>query len=164
VRPTAIALTLLVLTAACETSTDPGLFGIGAGGGGSPVTAAEVTGDWSFAVRRTTVVCTAGSLADGTAITAHLDFRADGTVNGTTSTWQTSSATVVFPVTGGVTLTTGAISLILSGGNGTQTGMELRGSVNASGSFTGTLQDPASGLFPMFSGQECDYSASGTKA
>jgi len=164
VRPTAIVLTLLVLTAACETSTEPGFFGIG-GGGGTPVTAAEATGNWSLTLRRTTVVCNGGFLADLTVITAHLDVLADGTVNGATSTWQTSSTTtIVFPVTGRVTLSTGDTKLILTGGNGTQKGMELRGGVTASGTFSGTLQDPAAGLFPIFSGQECNYSAAGTKA
>lgn len=161
-RPTAIALTLLVLTAACETSTDAGLFGIG--GGAGPVTAAEVTGNWSFTVRRTTAVCTGGSLANPTVLTAHLDVLTDGTVNGTTSFWQNPPTTVVFPLSGGVTLSTGALDLILSGGNGSGTGMELRGTVTASGSFTGTLQDPAAGLLPMFSGSLCSYSAAGTKA
>src|SRR5450759_2278411 len=88
VRPITLALTLLVLTAACENSTNPLLFGQGGGGGGA-ITQAQAAGDWSFTVTKTTTLaCTGGSLADGSRLTAHLDVLADGTVNGPTSLWH----------------------------------------------------------------------------
>jgi len=63
VRPIALALTLLVLTAGCETSSDPFLFGIG-GSGGAAITQAQATGDWSFTVTKTNgTSCSTGALA-----------------------------------------------------------------------------------------------------
>jgi hypothetical protein len=163
VRPTILALTLLVLTAACENSADPLLFGEGGGGGGA-ITQAQATGDWSFTVTKTTTLaCTGGSLADGSRLTAHLDVLADGTVNGPTSLWQHPPTTVVFPLSGRVTLTSGATDLTMSAG-GTTSGMELIGTLTSTGTFSGTLHDPAAGLSPMFSAGGCDYSAAGTKA
>ena len=163
-RPIALALTLLILLTACEDSKNPFLFGIGGGGGGA-VTQAEASGNWSLTVRKTaTLPCTGGSLADGSALTAHLDVLADGTVNTSTSSWQHPPATVVFRLTGTVSLSTGAADLILSAGSGTGSGMELRGTITPTGTFTGTLSDPAAGLTPMFSAGGCEYSTSGTKA
>jgi hypothetical protein len=164
VRPIALALTLLVLVTACENSKNPFLFGIGGGGGGA-VTQTEASGNWSFTVRKTaTLPCTGGSLADGSVLTAHLDVLADGTVNTSTSSWQHPPTTVVFRLTGTVSLSTGAADLILSAGSGTGSGMELRGTITPTGTFTGTLSDPAAGLTPMFSAGGCEYSTSGTKA
>jgi hypothetical protein len=162
VRPTAIALTLLFLTAACETSTDP-FFGSG-GGAGSPVTAAEVSGNWSFTVNHnTTFPCTGGSIPDGTVLTATVNVLTDGTVNGASSFWRTP-ATSNFPLSGSVLLSSGAADLFLSGGNGTGSSMELIGTMSPTGSFAGTLHDPAAGFSPIFSASGCDYSAAGTKA
>ncbi len=162
-RPTAIALTLLVLTAACETSTDPGLFGLG-GGAGSPVTSAQVSGNWSFTVNHTTALpCTGGAIADGTVLTATVNVLTDGTVNGATSFWRTPS-TANFPLGGSVTLSNGAADLFLSGGAGSASSMELIGTMSPTGTFTGTLHDPAAGFSPIFSASGCDYSAAGTKA
>jgi hypothetical protein len=42
--------------------------------------------------------------------------------------------------------------------------MELRGTMTATSTFTGTLTDPAPGFSPMFSVGGCEYSTSGTKA
>lgn len=163
-RPIALALILLAIATACENSKDPFLFGIGGGGGGA-VTQAQASGTWSFTVRKTTTLpCTGGSLADGTALTAHLDILADGTANTSTSNWQNPPATVVFPVRGTVSLSTGAADLIFSGGSGSGSGMELRGTIAPAGTFTGTLTDPGAGLTPMFSAGGCEYSTSGTKA
>ena len=163
-RPITLALTLLVLTAACENSTDPLLFGQGGGGGGA-ITQAQAAGDWSFTVTKTTTLaCTGGSLADGSRLTAHLDVLADGTVNGPTSLWQHPPTTVVFPLSGSVTLTSGATDLTMSAGSGSSSGMELIGTITPTGTFSGTLHDPAAGLSPMFSAGGCDYSAAGTKA
>ena len=163
-RPLALTLILLAIATACENSTDPFLFGIGGGGGGA-VTQAQATGDWSFSVRKTsTLPCTGGSLTDGSVLTAHLDALTDGTLNASTSSWQNPPGTVVFPLTGNVSLSTGAVDLIFSGGSGSGSGMELRGTIAPTGTFTGTLTDPGAGLTPMFSAGGCEYSTSGTKA
>ena len=163
-RPIALALTLLVLATACENSNDPFLFGIGGGGGGA-VTQAQASGDWTFTLTRTTTLnCTVVSLADGSRLTAHLDVLADGTVNTSTSSWQNPTTSVVFPLSGIVTLSTGHTDLHLSGGSGSGTGMELIGTTSATGTFTGTLTDPDPGLSFMFSSNGCEYSTSGTKA
>jgi hypothetical protein len=159
VRPILFCLTLLTAVA-CETTTTT-ITGIGGAGGGA-LTLGQATGNWSFTVRQTTTLpCSTGSLADGTVVTAHLNVLADGTL--TSSTWQNPTSTSVNPVTGTVTLTTGSTDLILSGSSGTNSGMELRGTMTATSTFTGTLTDPAPGLSPMFS-VACEYSTSGTKA
>jgi hypothetical protein len=160
VRPITLALTLLVLTAACENSTDPLLFG--QGGGGGAITQAQAAGDWSFTVTKTTTLpCTVVSLADGSRLTAHLVVLADGTVDGAASSWQNGS--VVFPLSGSVGLGDGITSLILSSGTGTS-GMQLHVTITPTGTFIGTLTDPASGLLFMFSSLGCEYSAVGSKA
>jgi hypothetical protein len=160
VRPITLTLTLLAIATACENSTDPFLFGIGGGGGGA-VTQAQAT----FTVRKTgTLPCTGGSLADGSVLTAHVDVLTDGTLNTSTSSWQNPPAAVVFPLTGAVALSTGATDLVFSGGSASRSGMELRGTIGPTGTFTGTLTDPGAGLTPMFSAGGCEYSTSGTKA
>lgn len=162
-RPTAIALTLLVLTAACETTTDPGLFGIG-GGGGSAVTAAQVTGNWSFTVNKNAnLPCTPGFLQDGTRLTVHLDVQSDGTVNSATSSWQNGGTGTVFPLSGSVILSNGLADLFMGSGTG-NSGMEMTGTMSPTSSFSGSLHDPGGGFTPMFSGLGCQYGAAGTKA
>jgi hypothetical protein len=164
VRPIPIALTLLVLTAACETSTDPTLIGIG-GGVGGPVTQAEATGNWSFTVNKTsTFPCTGGALQDGTVLTAHLDVDSNGRLNTSASFWQSPPTAVVFPLSGSVSLSLGTTDLVLSSANGSQSAMELIGNMTATGSFSGTLHDPGAGFSPVFSAGFCDYAANGTKA
>ncbi len=163
-RPIALALTLLVMTAACETSTDPGLFGIG-GSGGGVVTQAEASGNWSFTVTKTSTLPCSGALADGSVITAHLDVQADGTLNTSTSFWQNPPTAVVFPLSGAVNLSSGSTDLVLSSGAGSASGMELRGTITPTRSFSGTITDPAAGLSPMFStATGCEYNSPGTKA
>jgi hypothetical protein len=162
-RPIALTLTLLAIATACENSTNPFLFGIG-GGGGGPVTQAQATGDWSFTLRRTgTLPCTGGALADGSVLTAHVDVLTDGTLNTSTSSWRNPPATVVFALRGAVALSNGAADLIFSG-SGSGSGMELRGTISPTGTFTGTLTDPGAGLTTVFSAGGCEYSTSGTKA
>jgi hypothetical protein len=161
-RPIAFFLVVLVSSASCENSTD--LIGVGGGGGGA-VTQAEASGDWSFTVRKTgTLPCSGGSLADGQVLTAHVDVLTDGTVSGATSTWQNPPATVVRPLTGNVRLADGFSDFIFSAGTGSGAGMELRGTLGSSGTFSGTLTDPAPGLSPMFSVGGCEYTTTGTKA
>lgn len=158
-----LALALLGPTAACENSTDT-LIGVGGGGGGA-ITPTQAAGDWSFTVRKTTTLsCSGGAMADGQVLTAHLDILTDGSVNGSTSSWQNPPTTVVRPLAGSVRLTDGFSTLILSSGAGSPAGMELRGTISTSGTFTGTLTDPGPGLSPMFSAGGCEYSTSGAKA
>lgn len=162
-RPISIALVLLVLTAACENSNDPFLFGQGGGGGGA-VTQAQITGNWSFTINKTaTLPCTGGSLNDGTRLSAHLDVLADGTLT-SASTWTNPSSGAVAPLSGRVTVTNGVTDLTMSGGGATTSGMELTGTMSPSGTFNGTLHDPQAGLTPMFSAGGCEYATAGTKA
>jgi hypothetical protein len=162
VRPIALAMTMIVLLAGCETSTDPFLFGIGGTGGGA-ITQTQATGDWSFTVTKTATACSTGALADGSVLTAHLDVGTDGTVNSSTSSWRSPSG-IVFPLSGVVGLSDGHTDLHLSGGSGSGTGMELIGTTSATSTFTGTLSDPDPGLFPMFGSGVCQYNTAGTKA
>jgi hypothetical protein len=141
VRKIVLCLTLLVSVAACETSTDPFI-----GFGGTPgLTQAQATGNWSFTVQRTsTLGCTTGSLADGQVLTASLDVLADGSL-ATTSFWQNPPTTLVRPLSGAVSLTTGIADLFMSASSGSSAAMELQGTMTSAGSFTGTLTDPAPG-------------------
>jgi len=162
VRPIAICLSLLLLSVACENSTDP-LIGFGGTGGGA-VTQAQAAGNWSFTVRKTaTLPCSGGALADGTVITAHLDVLADGTVAPNTSSWQNLPG-VIRPISGLVRLSDGFTDLILSASSGSTSAMELRGTITPSSTFTGTLTDPAPASAPMFSVGGCEYTATATKA
>jgi hypothetical protein len=156
VRSIAIALSLVVLTAGCEQSTDPFLFGIGGSGG---LTQAQATGNWSFVVTQSALACASGSLANGQAITTHLDVLTDGTLS-TASFWQSPVSTAALSVTGKVTLGTGVTDLFLSSSAGGT--MELNGTMTSTGTFTGTLTDPGAGfLTPVFSA--CVYTTTGTK-
>lgn len=156
-RPAILCLTVLVSISACENSTDP--F-IGFGGDGA-ITATQAAGNWSFTVQRTSAPCASGSLVDGQVLTAQLDVLADGTIVTTTSIWQNPPLTVVRPVSGAITLSTGFVGLIMAASTGSSAAMELRGTMTSAGAFTGTLTDPAAGFFPVFGG--CSYTASGTK-
>ncbi len=162
-RPIVICLTLLLLSVACENSTDP-LIGIGGTGGGA-ITQAQAAGNWSFTVRKTaTLPCSGGSLADGQLITANLNVLADGTVSASTSSWQNPPTTLVRPISGLVRLSDGFTDLILTASSGSASAMELRGTMTATSTFTGTLTDPAAGSSPMFSVGGCEYTTTGTKA
>jgi len=155
VRSIAILLTLVFLTAACEQSKDPFLFGIGGSGG---LTQAQATGNWSFVVTQSALACASGSLANGQAVTTHLDVQTDGTLS-TSSFWQSPLSTGSLSITGSITLGTGITDLFLSSSSGAE--MELRGTITSTGTFTGTLTDPAAGFLPVFSA--CAYTATGTK-
>ena len=161
-RPIVRCLTLIALIGACENSADP-LTGFGGGGGGA-ITQADAAGDWSFTVRKTTTFpCTGGSLTDGQILTAHIDALSDGTVTTATSSWQNPPTATVRPLSGLVRFSDGFTDLIFAAFSGSGSGMELRGTITATGTFTGTLTDPAPGLTPMFSAGGCEYSTSGTK-
>jgi len=155
VRSIVIALSLVALTAGCETSKDPFLFGIGGSGG---LSQAQASGNWSFVVTQSALACASGSLANGQAITTHLDVNADGTLS-TASFWQSPTSTASLTITGTITLGTGITDLFLSSSSGAE--MELRGTITSTGTFTGTLTDPAAGFLPVFSA--CAYTATGTK-
>ncbi|MDP9205833.1 MAG: hypothetical protein M3P12_10315 [Gemmatimonadota bacterium] len=157
-RPIVVRLTLLLAVAACETSTDPFI-----GFGGTPeISQAQATGNWSFTVQRTsTLGCTAGSLADGQVLTATLNVLADGTLATATSSWQNPPTTVVRPLSGSVNLTSGFTDLFMAASTGSSAAMELRGTMTSTGSFSGTLTDPAPGSFQVFGA--CSYTAAGNK-
>lgn len=160
-RPLVFFLTALVLTAACETSSDT-IIGI-TGNPGGALTQAQAAGNWSFSLRKTsTLPCTGGSLADGQVITANLVVQSDGTVSATSS-WANGTSTSNGPVTGRITLTDGTTDLTMAAGLGNSSAMEMRGAMGPSGSFSGTLTDPAAGFTPMFSSGGCEYNATGTK-
>jgi hypothetical protein len=161
VRPLALCLILLAFTSACETTTDS-IFGIG--GGGGAVTQAQVAGNWTFTLTRTTTLaCTGGALTDGQVITAHIDVGSDGTLNSTTSSWENPPSTFVRPLSGAVRFTDGVTDLVLTSSAGSNSAMELRGTVSSNTTFSGTLTDPAAGFSPMFGTSGCEYTATGTK-
>lgn len=154
-RSIAIVLSLVVLTAGCEQSTDQFLFGIGGSGG---LTQSQATGNWSFIVTQSSLACAAGSLANGQAVTTHLDVLTDGTLS-TASFWQGPVSTASLTLTGTITLGTGITDLFLASSSGAE--MELRGTMTSTGTFSGTLTDPAAGFLPVFSA--CAYTTTGTK-
>ena len=162
-RSLAICLTLLFLSAGCENSTDP-IIGIGGNGGGT-ITQAQAAGSWSFTVRKTaTLPCSGGSLPDNQIITAQLNVLADGTVSASTSSWQNPPTGIVRPLSGVVRFSDGFADLLLSASSGSASAMELRGTITATSTFTGTITDPAPGSSPVFSSGGCEYTATGTKA
>jgi hypothetical protein len=160
VRHVGLCLILLVSTSGCETSTDP-FIGFDGGAGLSQTQAA---GNWSFTIHpSTTPACASGSLADGQVLTVHLDVLTDGTVAPATSFWQNPPTTVVRPISAGsvITLSSGFTDLFLAGSASSGTEMELRGTMNTAGSFSGTVSDPNPGKFPVFG--VCSYSSTGVK-
>jgi hypothetical protein len=161
VRPLAFCLTLLVLTSACETSTD-NLIGIG--GGGSSITQADVAGNWSFSVTKTTTLaCTGGALADGQVVTTAVALATNGTVDASTSIWQNQSSGLLGPLAGAVRFSDGFADFTLSLSSGSTKAMELRGTMTTNGNFSGTITDPAPGFSPVFGTSGCEYVATGTK-
>ena len=158
----ALCLIVLGLTAACETTTDP--FIGETGGGGSPITQTQAAGDWSLTViQNTALPCTGGAIANGSVIVAHFDVQVDGTMNATTSRWASPTGTVG-PLFGTARLSDGFTDAFLSPSSGSSAAMELRGTISPTGTFSGTLTDPAPGFSPMFSASGCQYNTSGTKA
>jgi hypothetical protein len=155
VRSIAIALSLVILTAGCEQSKDPFLFGIGGSGG---LTQAQASGNWSFVVTQSALACASGSLANGQAIATNLAVTADGTLS-TSSFWQSPLSSSSLSLSGSITLGTGITDLFLTSTAGAE--MELRGTITSTGTFTGTLADPAAGFLPVFSA--CGYTATGSK-
>ena len=164
-RPTVFGVVLALSLSACESSSEPlGGFG-GGGGGGGAISQGQASGNWSFTVNRTTTLpCTGGALANGQVLTAHIDVLADGGVSPATSNWQNPPTATVRPLSGLVRFTDGFSTLIFAASVGNPTsGMELRGTMTAAGSFTGTLTDPAPGFTPVFSTGGCAYATTGNK-
>jgi hypothetical protein len=155
VRSIAIALSLVVLTAGCENTKDPFLFGIGGSGG---LTQIQATGNWSFIVTQSALACATGSLANGQGVTTHLDVLTDGTLS-SASFWQSPVSVAALSLSGSITLGTGITDLFLASSAGAE--MELRGTMTSTGTFTGTLTDPAAGFLPVFSA--CVYTTTGTR-
>ena len=158
-RPFALCLALLCVTAGCETTADPLL---GSGGGGGSLTAAQATGNWTITVQRTSNLPCTGALASGQTILARLDVLSDGTVT-TNSSWQNPITGSVQTLRGTVNLTTGAIDLTF--GAGVSAAMELfPGNMSSAGTITGaTITDPAAGFSQVFGSDGCQYSATATK-
>lgn len=160
-RRLVLCLTTIVLFGACETSTDP--FGGFINGGGA-ITQAQATGNWSFAVQRTTTfpACT-NPLADGSAIAAHMNVGTDGVLAGTSS-WVNPISGAVQALSGSVDLTNGASILHFAAPAVRSTAqMEITGTMTASGTFTGTLRDPEPGFSQVFGTGGCEYSVGGIK-
>lgn len=153
---------LIASITACESTTDP-IDGVGGDGpGGGAVTQAQVSGDWSFLLDRTTATCPTGSLPDNQILLAHLDVLSGGTVTAVTSFWQAAPG-ATRSLDGGVSFATGFSTLILRG-SAANTAMELQGTFTTNGTFSGTLTDPRAGSFPVFSSGSCSYTVAGTKA
>lgn len=156
-RQTLFCLFVLVSAVACETSTDPFTGFEGTGG----LSQTQAAGNWTFTVHPAgPLACAGGSLADGQQLTTRLDVVADGAL-AATSFWQNPPTTVQRPLSGSVTLTTGNALFLMRASSGSQSAMELRGTLTAAGSFTGTVTDPAPGQSVVFS--TCAYTATGNK-
>ena len=155
-RHTLLCLFLIVSAAACETSTDPFTGFEGTGG----LSQTQAAGDWTFTVHPGPL-CGTGSLANNTQLTTHLDVLVSGSLAPATSFWQNPPATVLRPLSGAVTLTSGNVLLTLGGSSGSSSAMELQGTMTAAGSFSGTLRDPSPASQPVFS--VCNYTTTGNK-
>jgi len=156
---------LATVLTACEGTTDP-IGGVGGGGGGSgAVTQAQASGDWSITLRRTTTLaCSGGSLPDNQILLLHLDVTNTGALTTATSTWRASPSATVRALAGTVNFTSGATNLALfASATNTTSAMELSGTITAAGGFSGTVTDPAAGSTPVFSGNGCEYTATGVK-
>jgi hypothetical protein len=159
IRVVAVGLAVISVAAACESSTDP-LFGFPGGGGGA-ITQAQAAGTWNLTLTKTTTLaCTGGALADGSIIPVNLSLQSDGTAT-TTSTWRSVTSGALLPVSGTVRFSDGFTDLILSSGG---SGMELRGTMTSTGTFSGTITDPAPGFTPVYGTGGCEYNAPATKS
>jgi len=160
-----LGVALATVLTACEGTTDP-FGGVGGGGGGNgAITQAQASGDWSVTLRRTTTLsCSGGSLPENQVLLLHLDVINNGTLTTATSTWRGLPPATVRALAGTVNFTSGSTNLTLfSSATNTTVGMELSGVLRADGTFSGTVVDPAAGLTPVFSGNGCEYSATGVK-
>ncbi len=163
-----LAAFLITSLAACEVATEPSF---GTGGGTLPpalgLTAAQASGSWNFTLRRTVsgVDCPNGSLLiDGQVLPTQISVGTDGTVAVATSAWQYLSNTPVRPLSGQVRLSDGFTDILFrAGGTNLSSAMRLQGSMTSTGTFTGTMTDPAPGFNPVFSIAGCFYNVTGTR-
>ncbi len=152
-------LCIMILTTACETSTDP-LDGIINGGGS--LTSAQASGNWTFTFQRTNNFPCTGALASGQTVVTFLDVLSDGTLS-TASSWQNPISGAVQPLSGTVGLNNGAIRFTFGASSGRA--MELTsGTMTASGAVTtATVVDPSPGFGQIFGTDFCQYSATAVK-
>jgi hypothetical protein len=158
-RPLMFSFAILIATTGCETSTDPI---IGTDGGGGALTVAQVTGNWSITLQRTSALPCTGALASGSVIPTHIEVLSDGSIT-TPSNWQNPVSGAFQTLSGSVNMTTGAVDLIF--GAGVSTAMELfPGTMTTNGTITGgTITDPAAGFSQAFGSGGCQYTATGSK-
>lgn len=163
-KPIFLSLAILAFICGCESTTDP-IGGIGGdGSGGGAITPAQASGNWSFSLRKTTTfACTGGSIPDNQSLSAHIDVSTDGSVTSATSGWATPPGGSFRPLSGSVRLSDGLADLSLLSSAGSTSEMELLGTMTTTGTFRGTLTDPAAGKLPIFSVGGCEYSATGVK-
>jgi hypothetical protein len=160
VRRAVLLLCMTILTTGCETTTDP-IDGIINGGGGS-ITAAQASGNWTFALQRTTNFPCSGALASGQSIAVFLDVLNDGSLSNASS-WQNPISGAVQPLSGSVGLTNGAIRLTFGASSGRA--MELTsGTMTGAGAVTAaSISDPSAGFLQVFGTDACQYSATAIK-
>lgn len=163
-KPIFLSLAILAFICGCESTTDP-IGGIGGdGSGGGAITPAQASGNWSFSLRKTTTfACTGGSIPDNQSLSAHIDVSTDGSVTSATSGWATPPGGSFRPLSGSVRLSDGLADLSLLSSAGSTSEMELLGTMTTTGTFRGTLTDPAAGRLPIFSVDFCEYTATGVK-
>lgn len=133
----------------------------GTSGPKDAVSLSEVNGLWVLPFTKTSNCASFGSVAGGTVYLA-LAIPPGGT-NSTSSQWGFSSNTINRVATGSVILATGQITQILIHSNGAAAS-RLTGTISASGSFTGSLIDPAPGWQPQITISGCEYSVTGSKS
>jgi len=158
-RPLILSIAILAAAAGCETSTDPI---IGEGGGGGALTTADVNGNWTLTLQRTSAFACTGGLASGSTISARIEVLANGQLT-TPSNWQNPSTGGIQTLSGTVNMATGALDLVF--GAAVSTAMELfPGTLNASGTITGgTMTDPAAGFSQVYGSGGCQYTVTGSK-
>ncbi len=156
----AVCVSLIALTAmACGVSED-----LLRAKPGPPVvvTPAQASGVWTFTLTSVSGVCAGGGLPAGSTFQATLNFGPDGKIVTEGSFWKRTSTSPPGQLTGSLQVTTGLTDLTFLGSTAAA-GAQLTGMLTASGSFTGQLKDPASGLSSLFTGAPCQYNATGVR-
>jgi len=166
VRQKLLTAFLVASLVACETSTEASF---GTGGGTLPpalgLTAAQASGAWSFTLRRTSngFDCPNGGLLEGQVLTTQMVVGSDGVLS-VNSLWQNPPSTLVRPLSGQVRLPDGLTDILFrAGGTNASAAMRLQGAMASTGTFTGTMTDPAPGFNPVFSISGCFYNVTGTR-
>ena len=149
-RSVAVVLFAIALAAGAGCSSSSGPKDV--------VSLAQVNGLWVLPFTRTANCVVAGSVSGGT-LYAQMTFQSDG-ASSSDHRWGFTSTTVSRIATGSVALATGHLELTLISGSAASL---LSGNVSATGTFTGTIFDPAPGHQPVLSLSGCEYSATGSK-